>query len=223
MAAVIRCAARSHAGIWELFVPGGWKERDDLQVPRVKNGASEVEKSDPYGFAAELPPRTASKVADLDAYRWNDQAWMFNRPQINSLDAPMSIYEVHLGSWRRPGDDPRKWMSYRQHFRPSTRRILQAKWAIRTFGIAAGQASNPFSGSWGYQTVGYYAATSRYGSPHDFMYFIDLCHQNGIGVLIDWVPAHFPKDRPRPVSIRRHLHSTSIPIRAKASIRIGAR
>jgi 1,4-alpha-glucan branching enzyme len=177
------------SGIWELFVPG--LKEGTIYKYRVKNGMSEVEKSDPYGFAAELPPRTASKVTDLDSYRWNDQAWMYNRPQVNSLDAPMSIYEVHLGSWRRPGDDPRRWLSYRDL-------AHQLVDYCREMGYTHLEllpvSEHPFSGSWGYQTVGYYAATSRYGSPQDFMYFIDHCHQNGIGVLIDWVPAHFPKD-----------------------------
>ena len=177
------------AGIWELFVPG--LKEGTIYKYRVKNGASEVEKSDPYGFAAELPPRTASKVTNLDSYQWNDQGWMFNRPQVNSLDAPMSIYEIHLGSWRRPGDDPQRWMSYRDL-------AHQLVDYCREMGYTHLEllpvSEHPFSGSWGYQTVGYFAATSRYGSPQDFMYFVDHCHQNGLGMIIDWVPAHFPKD-----------------------------
>ena len=165
------------------------------------NGAVEVEKSDPYGFAAELPPRTASKVADLDPYRWHDQAWMVNRPQVNSLDAPMSIYEVHLGSWRRPGDDPQT-LALVSRSGPSAGRILprDGLHALELLPVS----EHPFSGSWGYQTVGYFAATSRYGSPQDFMYFVDHCHQNGIGVLIDWVPAHFPRDGHGLRIVRRH-------------------
>ena len=176
-------------GIWELFVPD--LKPGTIYKYRVKHGGSEVEKSDPYGFAAELPPRTASKVADLDGYRWNDSAWMYNRPQANSLDAPMSIYEVHLGSWRRPGDDPRRWLSYRDL---AHQLVDYCKEMGYTHLELLPVSEHPFSGSWGYQTVGYFAATSRYGSPQDFMYFIDHCHQNGLGVIIDWVPAHFPKD-----------------------------
>ncbi|HEX3996966.1 MAG TPA: 1,4-alpha-glucan branching protein GlgB [Pirellulales bacterium] len=177
------------AGIWELFIPE--LKEGTIYKYRVKHGASEVEKSDPYGFAAELPPRTASKVVDLDRYRWGDQGWVANRPQYNSLEAPMSIYEVHLGSWRRPGDDPKRWLPYREL---AHQLVDYCKEMGYTHLELLPVSEHPFSGSWGYQTVGYYAATSRYGSPEDFMYFVDLCHQNGIGVLIDWVPAHFPRD-----------------------------
>ena len=140
--------------------------------------------------------------------------------KINSLDAPMSIYEVHLGSWRRPGDDPQRWLIL-SRAGPSTGRILPARWATRIIELLP-VSEHPFSGSWGYQTVGYYAATSRYGSPQDFMYFVDHCHQNGIGVIIDWVPAHFPQDG-HGLRCFDGTASTSIPIRGRASIPTGAR
>ena len=176
-------------GVWELFVPG--LPDGTLYKYRVKQGAEEVDKSDPCGFAAELPPRTASKVANLNSYEWKDSAWMGYRAKANGLDAPISIYEVHLGSWRRPGDDPKRWLQYREI-------AHQLVDYCREMGYTHVEllpvSEHPFSGSWGYQTVGYFAATSRYGSPQDFMYFVDYLHQNGIGVLIDWVPAHFPRD-----------------------------
>jgi 1,4-alpha-glucan branching enzyme len=187
-----RHAMRKHipSGIWELFVPGlGEGTLYKYQVRRAHGGT--VEKSDPYGFGAEVPPRTASKVIDLDRYSWQDEQWMAARQHHNALDAPMSIYEVHLGSWRRPGDDHTRWMTYREL-------AHQLADYCREMGFTHIEllpvSEHPFSGSWGYQTVGYYAATSRYGSPQDFMYFVDIMHQAGIGVLIDWVPAHFPRD-----------------------------
>ncbi len=177
------------SGVWELFVPG-LGEGTNYKY-QVRHGDWTYEKSDPYGFAAELPPRTASKVANLDSYGWGDQEWLASRVKRQGLDAPMSIYEVHLGSWRRPGDDPRRWMTYRELAHQLVEYCQQMGYThLELLPVS----EHPFSGSWGYQTVGYYAATSRYGSPQDFMYFVDHCHQHGIGVIIDWVPAHFPKD-----------------------------
>jgi len=178
------------SGIWELFIPDlrpGEKYKFRL---RTADGET-VEKSDPYGFAAELPPCTASIVADLDRYHWNDSAWMEARRTRNPLDKPMAVYEVHLGSWRRHGDRLHGWLNYRE----LAQRLVEY---CREMGFTHVEllpvSEHPFTGSWGYQTVGYYAVTSRYGTPEDFMYFVDHCHQNDIGVIIDWVPAHFPKD-----------------------------
>ncbi|HEV2972096.1 MAG TPA: 1,4-alpha-glucan branching protein GlgB [Pirellulales bacterium] len=184
-------AMRKHipSGIWELFIPG--LNEGTIYKFRVKQGANIVDKSDPYGFAAEVPPRTASKVVNLDTYQWNDAAWIANRTKANGLDAPISVYEVHLGSWRRPGDDPNRWMSYREI---SPQLVDYCRQMGYTHVELLPVSEHPFSGSWGYQTVGYYAATSRYGSPQDFMFLVDQLHQNGIGVIIDWVPAHFPRD-----------------------------
>jgi 1,4-alpha-glucan branching enzyme len=177
------------SGIWELFIPG--LPEGSLYKFRVKTGASEVDKCDPYGFAAEVPPRTANKVVDLDNYTWHDESWLAHREKANGLDAPMSIYEVHLGSWRRPVDEPHRWLSYKE-MAPQLIDYCQRMGFTHVQFLPVSE--HPFSGSWGYQTVGYYAATSRYGSPQDFMYLVDQMHQAGIGVIIDWVPAHFPRD-----------------------------
>ena len=184
-------AMRKHipSGIWELFIPG--LTEGTIYKFRVKQGTNIVDKSDPYGFAAEVPPRTASKVANLDTYQWGDAAWIANRTKANGLDAPIAIYEVHLGSWRRPGDDPNRWMTYREIAPQLVDYCRQMGYTHVEF---LPVSEHPFSGSWGYQTVGYYAATSRYGSPQDLMYLIDQLHQAGIGVIVDWVPAHFPRD-----------------------------
>jgi len=152
---------------------------------------SVVDKTDPYGFFAELPPRTASIVQSLDHYQWNDQQWLEKRANENQLEKPMSVYEVHLGSWRKSETGVHGWMNYREI---AHQLVQYCKEMGFTHLELMPISEHPFTGSWGYQTVGYFSATSRYGSPEDFMYFVDHCHQNGIGVIIDWVPAHFPKD-----------------------------
>lgn len=177
------------SGFWELFVPG--LGEGTLYKFQIKHYGSVFEKSDPYGFAAELPPRTASKVAVLDRYQWHDADWVANRQRSGGLDAPLSFYEVHLGSWKRPGDDHNRWLTYHELAHELVAYVKEMGFThIELMPVS----EHPFSGSWGYQTIGYFAPTSRYGSPEDFMYFVDHCHQNGIGVLLDWVPAHFPRD-----------------------------
>jgi 1,4-alpha-glucan branching enzyme len=176
-------------GFWELFVPeltagANYKYR-------VKTQHEETDKSDPYGFWAEVPSRTASRVADLNNYTWSDNDWMATREKRQALDAPMSIYEVHIGSWQRPSNDPNEYFNYREI---AHKLVDYCKMMNYTHVELLPVSEHPFSGSWGYQTVGYYSVTSRYGSPEDFMYFVDYMHQNGIGVILDWVPAHFPKD-----------------------------
>ncbi len=185
-------AMRKHVpgGVWELFVPE--MEVGTLYKFAVKQkGGRVVEKCDPYGFAAEIPPRTANIVTDLNSYEWRDGDWLAEREDRNALDAPMSIYEVHLGSWQRDPKDPDRWLSYRE-IGPKLVEYCQRLGYTHLELMPVSE--HPFTGSWGYQPVGMYAATSRYGSPQDLMYLIDLCHQSGIGVIIDWVPAHFPKD-----------------------------
>ena len=177
------------SGFWELFVPG--LSEGTLYKYQIRHGDWTFEKCDPFAFGAEVPPLTASKVIDLNRYHWHDTAWMGERPRTNWLERPLSFYEVHLGSWRRPGDDPRRWLTYRDL---AHQLVEYCKEMGYTHLELLPPSEHPLSASWGYQTVGYYAATSRYGSPQDFMYFIDLCHQNGIGVVVDWVPAHFPRD-----------------------------
>ncbi|HEY4235527.1 MAG TPA: 1,4-alpha-glucan branching enzyme, partial [Lacipirellulaceae bacterium] len=189
---VARHAMRKHipSGVWELFIPG--LGLGTLYKFAVKfRGGHVMEKCDPYGFAAEVPPKTANIVTDLDSYQWNDSDWVAKRPEHNALDAPLSIYEVHLGSWRRDPSDPERWLSYREI---APQLVEYCRKMGYTHVELLPVSEHPFTGSWGYQTVGYFAATSRYGTPQDFMHFVDLLHQGGIGVIIDWVPAHFPKD-----------------------------
>ncbi len=177
------------SGIWELFVPG--LGEGTLYKYQVRHHGQTSDRSDPYGFAAELPPRTASKVVNLDRHHWKDSQWMGTRVATNGLDKPISIYEVHLGSWQRRQDDPHHWLTYRELAHQLVEYCQKMGYThIELLPVS----EHPFTGSWGYQTVGYFAATSRYGTPHDFMYFVDHCHQHGIGVIIDWVPAHFPRD-----------------------------
>ena len=177
------------SGIWELFIPEA-SEGEPYKF-RLQSGGNTLEKSDPFGFAAEIPPRTASIVSDLDRYVWGDADWLQSRAQSNGLNAPISIYEVHLGSWQRDEDHENGWFSYRE----LAHRLVEYCTRMGYTHLQLLPVSeHPFTGSWGYQTVGYYAATSRYGTPQDLMYFIDYCHQHGLGVILDWVPAHFPRD-----------------------------
>jgi 1,4-alpha-glucan branching enzyme len=178
------------SGIWELFVPQiGAGQKYKYRI-RMQDGQV-VDKTDPYGVYAELPPRTASIVTSLDDYTWQDDRWMERRRNENQLDKPMSVYEVHLGSWKKCEHGVHGWMNYRDL---AHQLVQYCKEMGFTHLELLPVSEHPFTGSWGYQTVGYFAATSRYGTPEDFMYFVDHCHQNGIGVIIDWVPAHFPKD-----------------------------
>ncbi|MCH2118261.1 MAG: 1,4-alpha-glucan branching protein GlgB [Pirellulales bacterium] len=178
------------SGIWELFVPelkAGTLYKFAVKVP----GGHVTEKSDPYGFGAEVPPHTASVVTDLTSYQFNDQQWMERRVAQQGLDTPISVYELHLGSWQRDPESPERWLSYREI---ATRLIAYCQEMGFTHVQLMPVSEHPFTGSWGYQTVGYYSVTSRYGTPQDFMAFVDSMHQAGIGVILDWVPAHFPKD-----------------------------
>jgi 1,4-alpha-glucan branching enzyme len=178
------------SGIWELFVPQiGAGQKYKYRI-RMQDGQV-VDKTDPYGVFAELPPRTASIVTSLDDYQWKDDQWMDRRKVENQLEKPMSVYEVHLGSWRKCKTGVHGWMNYREI---AHQLVQYCKEMGFTHLELLPVSEHPFTGSWGYQTVGYFSVTSRYGTPEDFMYFVDHCHQNNIGVIIDWVPAHFPKD-----------------------------
>lgn len=178
------------SGIWEGFIPG--VENGSLYKYHIvsQQGNFQVNKGDPFSFSWEISPNTASVVSDLD-YEWNDREWMENRKKKNSLDSPFLIYEAHLGSWRRKPEEGNRLLTYRE-IAP-----LLADY-IRKMGFTHVEflpvMEHPFYGSWGYQTVGYFAPTSRYGEPRDFMFLIDTLHQNGIGVILDWVPSHFPGD-----------------------------
>ena len=198
-------------GIWDLFIPG--LEVGAHYKYEIKNYDGHIyEKSDPYGFQQEIRPKTASIVTDLDSYGWQDQDWMEKRRQTEPLTQPVSIYELHLGSWLhessanpalRP-DGTKEPVVTVAELKPGARFLTYRELAdrlipyIKELGFTHIEllpvAEHPFDGSWGYQVTGYYAVTSRYGTPEDFMYFVDQCHQNDIGVIVDWVPGHFPKD-----------------------------
>ena len=176
-------------GVWEIFlpaVPAGTPYKYNIQS-RFRGYSQQ--KADPFGFAMELPPKSATLVSDLSKYEWRDQAWMQQRGESNILERPVSVYEVHLGSWKHRDDG-----------RPLTYRELAVDLVnyVRDLGYTHIElmpiAEHPYAPSWGYQVTGYFAPTSRFGSPEDFMYFVDAFHQANIGVIIDWVPAHFPKD-----------------------------
>ncbi|RYE90912.1 MAG: 1,4-alpha-glucan branching protein GlgB, partial [Myxococcales bacterium] len=177
-------------GLWEVFVPGlGPGTRYKFRLGLGQSGSTRyVDKADPFAFHAEVAPRRASVVADLD-YAWSDQAWMASRGPRSALTAPVSIYEVHLGSWRRGDGD--RMLTYREIAHPLAEHALRLGFThVELLPIT----EHPFYGSWGYQVTGYFAPTSRYGSPTDLMYLIDVLHQAGLAVILDWVPSHFPTD-----------------------------
>ncbi len=182
----------SDSGIWSLFIP----ELPEFSVYKYHITARDgqaFDKSDPYGFAMEERPNTGSVVVNLDAYQWQDTQWLHKREQMQGLTRPLSIYEVHLGSWKKIPDEQwgSRYLSYRELAETLIPYVLEMGYThIELLPIA----EHPFDGSWGYQVLGFFAPTSRFGTPADCMYFIDQCHQHGIGVILDWVPAHFPKD-----------------------------
>ena len=175
-------------GIWEIFMPG-LGEGDHYKYSVLSKLGTEQFKSDPYGFFAEVPPKTASIVWGLSNYTWADGKWMTERPQRQWLQEAVSFYEVHLESWMRGPEN--RVLTYRELAHTL---VQYAKQMGYTHLELMPIMEHPFSGSWGYQVTGYFAPTSRFGTPDDFRYFVDLCHQAGIGVILDWVPAHFPKD-----------------------------
>ncbi|WDT81239.1 MAG: 1,4-alpha-glucan branching protein GlgB [Candidatus Manganitrophus sp.] len=178
------------SGVWEGFF-------SDIGVGALykyhlvsRNHQYTVEKSDPFAFCTEIPPRTASVVWDLQ-HQWSDQAWMAQRAQRNQMTAPISIYEMHLGSWRRVPEEGDRPMTYREMAKPLTEYLQEMKFThIELMPVS----EHPFAGSWGYQVTGYFAPASRWGSLEDFCHLVDRCHAAGIGVFIDWVPGHFPRD-----------------------------
>jgi 1,4-alpha-glucan branching enzyme len=182
---------RGSSGIWECFVRGMTKGSIYKYYIRSRFHMYRVNKADPYGFHHETPPRTGSIVWDLD-YEWSDEEWMRMRHRRNAFDAPISVYEVHLGSWSRNHEEGNRWFSYRE---------LAPRLAayVNELGFTHVELlpvmEHPYYASWGYQVTGYYAPTARYGTPQDFMYLVDYLHQRGIGVILDWVPSHFPNDQ----------------------------
>ena len=179
-----------NSGVWQTFVPDVPQGAKYKYHIGSRHMGYRVDKTDPFAFYREVPPHTASIVWDLE-YEWSDAHWMQQRHSMNALKAPMSIYEVHLGSWRRHVDDHSRFMTYRELAEPLAAYVKEMGFThIELMPIT----EHPFYGSWGYQTTGYFAPTSRYGSPQDLMYLIDYLHQNDIGVILDWVPSHFPTD-----------------------------
>jgi len=179
------------SGVWEVFIPDlpdGQKYKYEI---RTRSG-SILKKSDPYALAFEVPPQSASVVHDISAYEWRDVAWLTARQTSGSwLDRPMAVYEVHLGSWARVPDEGYRYLTYREL---AAELVPYVKETGFTHIELLPVMEHPFSGSWGYQVLGFFAPTSRFGPPEDFKYFVDACHQAGIGVILDWVPGHFPKD-----------------------------
>ncbi len=180
------------SGIWEGFIPG--INQGDIYKYHIHSRYNnyKVDKGDPFAFYWEQPPKTASVVWELD-YKWNDNEWMTNRHKHNSLNAPFSVYEMHPGSWRRKIEENGniEFLAYREMAHELADYVKEMGFThVELMPIT----EHPFYGSWGYQTVGYFAPTGRYGTPQDFMYLVDHLHQNGIGVILDWVPSHFPSD-----------------------------
>jgi 1,4-alpha-glucan branching enzyme len=176
-----------HSGIWEVFIPGVTGNEVYKYFIDSHNGY-QVEKGDPYAYRWETPPHTATVTADLN-YTWADQNWMGERPKQNVLNKPLSVYEMHVGSWRR-GDENR-FLTYRELAPELTAYCKELGFThVEMMPVM----EHPFYGSWGYQLTGYFAPSSRYGTPQDFMYLVDVLHQAGIGVILDWVPSHFPTD-----------------------------
>ncbi|MEX2609902.1 MAG: 1,4-alpha-glucan branching protein GlgB [Gemmatimonadota bacterium] len=179
------------SGIWTAFVSDA--EKGTIYKYRVRaQSGHEQDKADPFGFRHEVPPRTGSVVWELE-YAWGDKDWMEGRAARNAADAPLSVYELHIGSWRRTPDGEGGWrpLTYREMAEPLAAYVVEMGFTHVEF---LPVMEHPFYGSWGYQTTGYFAPTSRFGTPQDFMYLVDTLHQRGVGVLLDWVPSHFPED-----------------------------
>ncbi|MBI5410602.1 MAG: 1,4-alpha-glucan branching protein GlgB [Nitrospirae bacterium] len=182
---------RGQTGLWELFIPEVPEGAAYKYEIRQRDQPTAFLKADPYAFAAELRPKTASIVRNLSGYQWGDQRWMEARASSDPLHGPLSLYEVHLGSWMRVPEEGNRWLTYREM---TAKLIPYAKDMGYTHLELMPVTEHPFDGSWGYQTTGYFAPTSRYGRPEDCMAFVDACHQAGLGVIMDWAPAHFPDD-----------------------------
>ncbi|HZN45293.1 MAG TPA: 1,4-alpha-glucan branching protein GlgB, partial [Nitrospiraceae bacterium] len=181
---------RGNSGIWEGFIAGANKGTLYKYHIRSRHLGYRVDKTDPFSFFNEIPPKTASIVWDL-AYEWNDAEWMRERKGKNALDAPISMYEMHVGSWRRIAHEGNRSLSYREMAVPLAEYMQQMGFTHVEF---LPLMDHPFFGSWGYQTTGYFAPSGNYGTPQDLMFLIDTLHQYGVGVIFDWVPSHFPTD-----------------------------
>ncbi len=179
------------SGVWQGFVPGIGEGALYKFAILARHSGEWLEKADPYGFAAEVRPHTASVVADLNGFEWNDASWLVTRRDCDWLAAPIAAYEVHLASWRRDPSDPERFLTYRELAEQLPAYVADLGFThVELLPVS----EHPLDKSWGYQTVGYFAPSARFGQPRDFMYFVDRCHQAGLGVILDWVPAHFPRD-----------------------------
>ena len=188
MMRLLKNAENNNAGIWEIFIPG-LARYDRYKFELLDANGALIEKSDPYGRFFELRPSTSTLVYDIEGYEWGDSQWVANRDANDPLRGPINIYELHLGSWRRTPEGG--FLTYRQIADELAAYLRDMNYThVELMPVS----EFPFDGSWGYQVTGYYAPTSRFGNPHEFMYFVDTMHKNGIGVILDWVPAHFPKD-----------------------------
>ncbi len=182
---------RGECGIWEIFIPGIGEGEIYKYELRARESGDILVKSDPHAFRSEVPPRTGSIVCDIDGYAWGDGEWMEARRARNLLESPMAVYEVHLGSWRRNASEGNRYLTYRELAETLVPYVKEMGYThLELLPVA----EHPFDGSWGYQPLGYFAPTARFGHPADFMAFVDRCHREGIGVILDWVPAHFPRD-----------------------------
>ncbi|MGD1046280.1 MAG: 1,4-alpha-glucan branching protein GlgB [Bacteroidota bacterium] len=179
------------SGVWEIFIPG--LKEGELYKFQVKTKSGNIlDKADPYATEMEQRPKTASKINFLQKYEWKDEGWMKSRAESDHLGEPISIYEVHLGSWARVAEEHNRWLTYCEIAEKLVTHVQERGFThIELLPIM----EHPFDASWGYQVTGYFAPTSRFGTPQEFMFFVDYCHQNNIGVILDWVPAHFPKDQ----------------------------
>ena len=180
-------------GVWDVFIPG-IKVGDMYKFRIFAANGRILDKADPYGNWAELRPGTASRAADISDFKWTDSAWLKKRAKTDVHTNPMAVYEVHPGSWRKheaTDENPAGYYNYREFAEELADYVKSMGYThVELMGIA----EHPFDGSWGYQVTGYYAPTARHGSPLDFKYLVDYLHSKGIGVILDWVPAHFPKD-----------------------------
>jgi 1,4-alpha-glucan branching enzyme len=179
------------SGIWEIFIPG--LGEGDIYKFHIRSGINdyEAEKSDPYGLFFEYRPKSGSIVHDIGRYQWNDSSWIERRGARNWFESPLSVYEVHLGSWMRVPDEHDRYLTYQELTDTLIPYVKQMGYThIELLPVC----EHPLDASWGYQTIGYFAPTSRFGTPEGLMHFVDACHQNDIGVILDWAPAHFPKD-----------------------------
>ncbi len=178
------------SGVWEGFIPN-LSEGLTYKYHITTFDDRTLEKSDPVGFMFEVSPKSATIIYDIDGYKWNDKEWMKNRGSRNHHLKPINIYEVHLGSWKRREDEGNRYLTYVELAKELSDYLTEMNYThIEIMPIT----EYPFDGSWGYQSTGYFAPTSRFGSPFEFMQFVDILHQNGIGVIMDWVPSHFVTD-----------------------------